>query len=623
MQDFKFANVLLETNPRSVNYPSLYCRASSPVVFDRSMREWELYGPGTFDFTTYFNALSVTKLNEYTIAKGYRLHLELKGAACRISQTTADAFAHTPDVLDSASLEMEPTDEWRSLDFDLEVPSTAIVIGFLIEAEGSVYIRNSYYTVQVDEEEMNEVELSLCTTTFKKEDFITSNIDSVKRNIVRSDNEIADHFTMHVIDNGRTLDAEGLTGENVTVHPNNNVGGAGGFARGMIEALRQPVPATNVLLMDDDVAVSPESIIRTYNLLRILKEEYREAFISGAMLNYEIGEDLWEDLGFMTDGGFCRPVKPNLRMTLLHDIVLNEQLEPNKEQKKAMYAAWWYCCIPASTIRREGLPLPVFVRFDDVEYGLRCAPKFITMNSICIWHLSFHSRYNAAVERYQTTRNAFIAQATTGMAPNADFLLELRHNMQVELKKFNYTNAELVLDGFEDFLKGPEFIGTPVAEECFMRANRNAEKLVAFDELREQTKDIEGFDMDDLDSLEVYRDEPRTRSEALFDFLTFNGQRIVPAQGDDADEAAVIPAEGWAYPPGKIRKKNTIVAIDAFNRKGVVRHMDRERFKAIMKRYNDDMSHYKKHKDELEKRYAAARDRLTSVDFWLEYLGID
>ena len=71
----------------------------------------------------------------------------------------------------------------------------------------------------------------------------------------------------------------------------------------MITAMEQNPKATNILLMDDDVAVSPESIKRTYNLLRILKPEHREDMISGAMLNYEIGEDQWEDIGNMTQQG--------------------------------------------------------------------------------------------------------------------------------------------------------------------------------------------------------------------------------------------------------------------------------------------------------------------------------
>ena len=46
-----------------------------------------LQGPGAFDFTTFFNALSIGKYDEYTSAKAYRLHLELKGAAARVKLT--------------------------------------------------------------------------------------------------------------------------------------------------------------------------------------------------------------------------------------------------------------------------------------------------------------------------------------------------------------------------------------------------------------------------------------------------------------------------------------------------------------------------------------------------------
>lgn len=56
MPTLKFANILLETNPRSVAYPSLYCRSDHPVVFDDHLGEWTMTGAGTFDFSTYFNS---------------------------------------------------------------------------------------------------------------------------------------------------------------------------------------------------------------------------------------------------------------------------------------------------------------------------------------------------------------------------------------------------------------------------------------------------------------------------------------------------------------------------------------------------------------------------------------
>lgn len=95
MPALKFANILLEQNERSMSYPSLYCKSTEPVIFNKNEQAWELSGQGDFDFTTYFNSLSVEKLMRYTNAEGFRLHLELKGSAAKVLQTYADAFAHT------------------------------------------------------------------------------------------------------------------------------------------------------------------------------------------------------------------------------------------------------------------------------------------------------------------------------------------------------------------------------------------------------------------------------------------------------------------------------------------------------------------------------------------------
>ena len=421
MTSMKFANVLLETNPRSVAYPALYCRSDHPVIFNETQGEWEMHGAGTFDFSTYFNSLSVRKLKQFTKAKSFTLHLELKGAACEVQQTMGDAFAHDPIEVEGVHRGLSASRQWQSVDMPLTITDDMVIVGFIIKTEGSVDIRNSYYELEIDGD-LNDVELVLSTTTFKKEAFIERNIGLVKEQIVESADPIAKHFHMYVMDNGRTLDAEKLTSDRITVIPNDNVGGAGGFTRGMITAMEQDPKATNILLMDDDVAVSPESIKRTYNLLRILKEEHREDMVSGAMLNYEVGEDQWEDIGNMTPQGTFAGCKPGMRLTLFEDLIYNEMFTPTKWQRNNMYAAWWYCCIPISVIEKNGLPLPVFVRCDDAEYGIRCKTGFITMNSLCVWHMSFFERYNAAVERYQTTRNTMIAQATCGMAPDADFM---------------------------------------------------------------------------------------------------------------------------------------------------------------------------------------------------------
>lgn len=623
MTSMKFANILLETNPRSVAYPALYCRSNQPVVFDKLIHEWKMYDAGTFDFSTYFNSLSVMKLKRYTRATGFTLHLELKGAACEVLQTMGDAFAHDPIPVEGASKKLEASTNWQTVDLPLTVTDDMVIVGFIIKTEGTVSIRNSYYELDVDGE-LNDVELVLSTTTFKKEAFIERNIDLVKNQIIGSNDSIADHFHMYVMDNGRTLDAEKLSGDRVQIIPNDNVGGAGGFTRGMITAMEQNPKATNILLMDDDVAVSPESIKRTYNLLRILKPEHREDMISGAMLNYEIGEDQWEDIGNMPQQGTFAGCKPPLRLTLFEDLIYNEMYTPTKWQRNNMYAAWWYCCIPISVIEKNGLPLPVFVRCDDAEYGIRCKTGFITMNSLCVWHMSFFERYNAAVERYQTTRNTMIAQATCGMAPGADFMRELHNNIRLELKKFGYANAELCLDAFEDFLKGPSFIKKPgQAEQSFMAANRNREQLVDFATLQAQANqdpELAGFDIKEIDRQLIEGDKPRSLPERLEDLITDNNQRYIKKDGTGY---AVIPLQGWLYPAGAIRGKHKLVVLDWYNRKGTIRVKDVKRYQQIKKRYARDLKYYKANIERIRKEYAEARSELTSLEYWKNYLKME
>ena len=623
MTSMKFANVLLETNPRSVAYPALYCRSDHPVIFNETQGEWEMHGAGTFDFSTYFNSLSVRKLKQFTKAKSFTLHLELKGAACEVQQTMGDAFAHDPIEVEGVHRGLSASRQWQSVDMPLTITDDMVIVGFIIKTEGSVDIRNSYYELEIDGD-LNDVELVLSTTTFKKEAFIERNIGLVKEQIVESADPIAKHFHMYVMDNGRTLDAEKLTSDRITVIPNDNVGGAGGFTRGMITAMEQDPKATNILLMDDDVAVSPESIKRTYNLLRILKEEHREDMVSGAMLNYEVGEDQWEDIGNMTPQGTFAGCKPGMRLTLFEDLIYNEMFTPTKWQRNNMYAAWWYCCIPISVIEKNGLPLPVFVRCDDAEYGIRCKTGFITMNSLCVWHMSFFERYNAAVERYQTTRNTMIAQATCGMAPDADFMKELHNNIRLELKKFGYANAELCLDAFEDFLKGPEFIKKPgQSEQSFMAANRNKEQLVDFETLQsraDQDPELAGFSIKNVDRQLIDGDKSRSLAERLEDLITDNNQRYIKKDGAGY---AVIPLQGWLYPAGAIRGKHKLVVLDWYNRKGTIRTKDVQRYQKIKKRYMRDLKYYKANINRLRKEYAAARVELTSVEYWKNYLKMD
>lgn len=630
MTRMKFANILLEKTPQFAQYPQMYYRSNLPIVFNEARHEWALSGKETFDFTTYFNALSVRKLKQYTTARFFTLHLELAGAACTITQTKATSFSEEAELVEKITRKVSEPDPqtWTALDIPLQIDDDAVLVGFQIETEGTVYLHNCYYSIETDQEPATP-ELALATTTFKKETFITHNVELIKNEILASDDEIAQHFHMHIIDNGRTLNAQEINCEGIIVHPNQNVGGAGGFTRGMLEAMDQTPEATHVLLMDDDVTISPESIKRTYNLLRVVNDEYKEALVSGAMFNHHVANLQMEDVGFIAYDGTQHPVKPGLNMAELFDCVYNEDFKLfEQDQMDQNYAGWWYCCIPLALIKKINLPIPVFVRLDDAEYGIRCIKangnKTMSMNGICIWHLPFYERYNAAVERYQVPRNMLISQDMFDMTTQkTDFIARFKREFYLELKKFNYNDAELMLQSFEDYLKGPQYFSKKgVAEQTFVQANKDKEKFYSLFELKDilAQHDID-IDLSALTRQKIDLDEKRSLFDRMIDYLGVNHQRGIFAQ--EGHGFAIIPNAGWAYPAGKIRGKKYLIVIDWYLNRGALRCKDIKRYREIVKRYHKDMRTYKRTKKQLKQAYQDARPRLTSEEFWRDYLDMD
>lgn len=185
---------------------------------------------------------------------------------------------------------------------------------------------------------------------------------------------MGDYFHLTVVDNGRTLSGSVCAGNPaITLIPNGNVGGAGGFAAGMIHAVESGW-ATHVLLMDDDVTVCPESFKRSLRLLEYASDEYATATIAGAMLSTANFEMQQEDIGVISPERSLRSFKPRLIMDREYDITFNEELVPASDTK-GLYSAWWYSCFPVRRIKENGLPIPLFYRRDDVEYATRIQEK--------------------------------------------------------------------------------------------------------------------------------------------------------------------------------------------------------------------------------------------------------
>lgn len=619
--DHTLSNIVLPKGAEPLGGWDLYIKTPEGSVCAPEINGCLLQG--SVDFFTYFNACSLAKWKKYAGIKRVYLHLEFANEAINKEYAcTIQFFGRS--YLDSAASSlasgvrltstMGKTKENGSLVFDLLIPETDYeVIGFALDVRGGVVLEKAYYYARVAEEQINPVKIALCTTTFLKEDYIIPNIELVKNEVLAADDVIAKNFHMFVIDNGRTLDAEALSDEGVTVLPNPNVGGSGGFARGMMEAMKHDESFTHVLLMDDDVSISTESLRRTFNLLSLATGKYKNAFINGAMLVAEEPNRQFEDVSYVVNSGAYTSVKSNkYYMDQQQYIVRNEHIDV--EIPKA-YGAWWFSCIPVSAIEQVGLPLPLFVRCDDVEYGMRAKPIYMTMNGICVWHDGFMGRSRASVDSYQYVRNFLIMIAMTDCSSQDLFMMRMERALRLQLRVMSYDAADLILDGIADYLKGPDYFASLNGEEVIKRNAKKNEKLVPLDELAEPYRNVSY-------NKRLLGDQSRIKPLLkLMRTLPYDRHLLPDVLLRDTPEAVFY--SGLSILSPRTIGTKTLVAIDLEGNQGAVRHMDRERYQQIMDRWKALKSELKERGDEVRAAYKEAQPYLTSTEFWEKYLGLD
>lgn len=619
--DHTLSNIVLPKGAEPLGGWDLYIKTPEGSVCAPEINGCLLQG--SVDFFTYFNACSLAKWKKYAGIKRVYLHLEFaneainKEYACTIQffgRSYLDSAASSLACGVRLTSTMGKTKENGSLVFDLLIPETDYeVIGFALDVRGGVVLEKAYYYARVAEEQINPVKIALCTTTFLKEDYIIPNIELVKNEVLAADDVIAKNFHMFVIDNGRTLDAEALSDEGVTVLPNPNVGGSGGFARGMMEAMKHDENFTHVLLMDDDVSISTESLRRTFNLLSLATGKYKNAFINGAMLVAEEPNRQFEDVSYVVNSGAYASVKSNkYYMDQQQYIVRNEHIDV--EIPKA-YGAWWFSCIPVSAIEQVGLPLPLFVRCDDVEYGMRAKPIYMTMNGICVWHDGFMGRSRASVDSYQYVRNFLIMIAMTDCSSQDLFMLRMERALRLQLRVMSYDAADLILDGIADYLKGPDYFASLNGEEVIKRNAKKNEKLVPLDELAEPYRNVSY-------NKRLLGDQSRIKPLLkLMRTLPYDRHLLPDVLLRDTPEAVFY--SGLSILSPRTIGTKTLVAIDLEGNQGAVRHMDRERYQQIMDRWKALKNELKERGDEVRAAYKEAQPYLTSTEFWEKYLGLD
>jgi galactofuranosylgalactofuranosylrhamnosyl-N-acetylglucosaminyl-diphospho-decaprenol beta-1,5/1,6-galactofuranosyltransferase len=301
--------------------------------------------------------------------------------------------------------------------------------------------------------------------TFKREEQVLANV----RKVVEAP-EIRDVLArLVVVDQGRSSElAENLDalakqpgGDVLSVIQQDNFGGAGGFTRVMLEALGTE-GATHVLLMDDDAIVETESIFRTAAFLSLTSD----VAVGGQMLDLLVPDQVTET------GAWFRPEQMGMEANCPpKNTSRSDVLTTYASVARTEYNGWWFFAVPLSVVRAVGLPLPLFIRCDDVEYGKRLARRGIptvSLPGIGVWHEPFYVKESNLLA-FHERRNRFILVAlhyqVTGKALARCFLISAMRN----LLAYRYDAAALDYAATTQWLDGPEAIAEqPRAHQAWL-----------------------------------------------------------------------------------------------------------------------------------------------------------
>ena len=369
---------------------SIYCRMENAEFFGNEESGIKIHKGGKVSLDTYSNSFSVGKWAKYTVIDTISLLLDMEGSAT-VKLMHAQKEGNDIKVNEIKSFDVNNETRQKSV-FDFGKLADEGIYYAEIEAKDSeVTIYGGSYDT-VDMEPTQTVKLAIDICTFKREKYVKRNMGIIFHDILENeDSPLYRNLWIHISDNASSLDGIVDSNEFITVSKNANLGGVGGFTRGIIETKKRQkeMGFTHVLLMDDDATISSAAIELNYILLSYLKPEYFGHTIGGKLLVLNVPY-LQFEAGAQWNKGKIKALKNDLDIRQL-DMVLESEIE----DKPIEYTGWWYCCIPLSEIDDNNLPLPIFIHRDDIEYDLRPGMGMAAIQ------LGIPKRYFVVVHEYE------------------------------------------------------------------------------------------------------------------------------------------------------------------------------------------------------------------------------
>ena len=462
--------------------------------------------------------------------------------------------------------------------------------------------------------------LAIGTTTFNRVDDCVASLLALGEDPavldILSKVYVADQGTQKISGHPRFAEAAAVLGDRLRVIEQDNLGGSGGFTRALYESLELTGPdaVDQILLLDDDIVLEPDSILRASSFARAAAAP---VVVGSHMLNLQARARL-HSMGEVVDLATCY-WRPAPDAVVNHDFGRISLRKGRRLHKRVnvTYNGWWMCLFPREVVQKTGLPLPLFIKWDDAEYSLRALANgfpTVSLPGSAVWHMPWTDKNDATDwTAYFHLRNRLIMAALHSPYDVRKYLL--RNGLRIAIRRLlsmEYSTVAIEQKAIEDFLAGPQhlfdLLGKGLAEvQQIRRDYPDAQILASAREFPPPT-----FDMVRAERMLKPPVKPVIIAARASKALVHNLSKPDPAAGNRPQVNVPARSALWFL----LGNLDSATVSNADGSGVAFRRRDPKAFRELSKRVVRNYRRLMRRWPALREEYRAAVPELTSVESW-------